>query len=184
MKSPHEIDVTPFSFSAELCEENITVDTELIRLTPYGVSLNTDPNRPTLLFKDESGKFILPVSINSLEAGVTLSQSAQTLVPLTPHKFSSWLMNSLNIQISKVVFVEIKGSFQFVRLYLDNHPSYGSVKLRAEEVISLCLHMNAEFYASKKYIEKSKTLLLEIGSLKEGVKINPQMFEKNTPYVQ
>jgi bifunctional DNase/RNase len=184
LKSPHEIDITPVTFSSDMFEENKIKDEDLIKLSPYGVSLNTDPNRPTMLFKDESGKYVLPVCINSLEAGVTLSQSTQTLVPITPHKFTGWLMNTLNIQIAKVIFVEIKGSFQYVRVFLEGHPNYGSVKMRAEEVISMCLHMNADFFATKTFIERSKKLSVELGNLKEGIRVNPHLFVKNTPYMQ
>lgn len=153
----------PLKFSSEHFEENKINDEDLIRLHPYGMTVAAEFQRPVLLMKDDSGKHVLPVAINPIEAGVTLSQSNPSISPVTMHKFSEVLMDSLSIKITRCVFVEIRGAHQFVRLYLENHPKYGSLKLKAEECMSLCLHMGVEFYATSQFMNKSKILTAESG---------------------
>jgi hypothetical protein len=155
---------------------------DMVRLKPYGVSLLPDPNRPILLLKDDSGGHTLPVNINPLEAGVALTQFNKSGVPVTPHKVTEVLLQSLDIRIEKCVFVEIKTNFQYVRLYLKNHPHLKSMKLRAEEVMSLCLHLNVDIYATPEFMLASREL-----NLKLNVQIQSQTLmreNKGQGYIQ
>lgn len=171
-------------FSSQHHEENRYKDEDLIKLKPYGISLTTDPQRPTLLLRDETGTHVLPVNLSPLEAGVTLAQSAKTQAPVTPHRVTEWLLDTLQIQISRCVFVEIKGAQQYVRLHFENHPSHGSLKLRADEVMSLVLHLNVEIFATQELMRKSKLLSAEIETLEQALKVSPSLLARPHEYIQ
>ena len=156
---------------------------DLILLKPYGLSLTNDAERPFLILKDDTGEFVLPVAINPLEAGVTLTQSSQAATPVSLHKFSEKLLRSLDIQLERCVFVEIKGVHQFVRVYMTKHPIYQSMKFRADEVMSLCIHQKIPLLATKSYIDKSKIMSAEIVGIAKGLSENPASLQRHHAYL-
>lgn len=172
-----------FVFSSEHFEEHRLNDDDLIQLEPYGISLTQDPTRPMFLLKAVTNEQILPVPINPLEAGVTLSQSTKTTLPTTPHKVTELLLETLNIKISRCVFVEIKGHHQYVRLYLDNHPTHGSLKARADEAMSLCLHLGTEFYATANFMRRSRVMNAEIDGLQKDLSQNANVLQRTHEYL-
>lgn len=176
--------LTPqFSFAAPQEDEEIFHQKDLIQLHPFGMSVNVDNTRPFLLLKDQAHEHTLPVAINALEAGVTLSQANKSVAPLTPHRFTSLLMESLGIVALQCVFIQIKGVHQFVRIYLKGHPHQNSIKLRADEAMSLCLYLGIPIFATKSFIGRSKLMTAEIQGLSQGIQMNPRMMEKTSPYV-
>lgn len=152
----------PMNFSHSQEEEITFHQEELIQLFPFGVSLATDDSRPILLLKDEKCIHTLPVALNTLEAGVTLSQANKSVAPVTPHKFTELLMASMGVKAVQCVFVQIKGAHQFVRIYLSGHPGQNSIKLRADEAMSLCLHLGIPIFATLSFIGQSKVMTAEI----------------------
>lgn len=170
-------------FSGDFPETGALADKELIRLKPYGLSVSTDFARPFLLLKDDDHKLTLPVAVNPLEAGVALSQANRSVAPTTPHRFTELLLESLKMEIEKCVFVEIKGHFQYVRLFLKNHPNQDSLKVRADEVMSLCLHLDIPIYATKEYIEKSRVMNIEMDEVSAGIKAHPSILQKGHAYI-
>ena len=170
-------------FTESTNEEETFHQKDLIRLEVYGLTLNTDPQHPILILKDKTERYVLSVMINPLEAGVTLTQSNKSIAPVTPHRFANELLSSLDIEILQCVFVQIKGTHQYVRIYLKGHPKLNSLKLRADEVMSLVLHLNVPLFASKKFIEKSKVLSARIAGIVENNIQNRMMTHKNQSYV-
>lgn len=162
-----------FLFSKSQDERVDFEEKDLIRLMPYGLSLTNDTTRPFLILQDEDKKYSLPVAINQLEAGVTLTQSAHSAEPLTTHTFSEKLLESLDIELERCVFVEIKGVHQFVRLYMKNHPRYHSMKFRADAVMSLCIHLKTPIYATQNFINRSKIMSAEMAGTARGLADNP-----------
>jgi bifunctional DNase/RNase len=173
-----------FRFSSDFYEENRIRDEDLIKLIPYGISLTQDPSRPTLLLRDEKNEHSLPVPLSPVEAGVTLHQSNKSALPSNTHKVTELLLETLNIKIHRCVFVEIRNQAQFVRLFLENHPSHGSLKVRADEAMSLCLQLNVEIFATPSFMAKSRVLNVEIEGLKQGLKLNPGVLVKHHQYIQ
>lgn len=172
-----------FLFSKPQEERVDFEDKDLIELKPYGLSLSNDASRPFLILKDQSSDFTLPVGINQLEAGVTLTQSAHSAPPVTLHKFSESLIKSLDIRIERCVFVEIKGLHQYVRIYMQGHPSNSSLKFRADEVMSLCIHLKIPIYATKNYISRSKIMNAEMVGIAKGLEENPMALIKPHTYL-
>lgn len=145
-------------FQSQDHEEEVFHERDLIRLFPYGLNLTSDMARPFLLMRDETHEHTLPVAVNPLEAGITLNQSTKSVTPSTPHRFSAHLLESLGIKIQQCVFVEIKGVHQYVRLYLSGHPLTNSIKVQADEAMSLCLYLEVPIFATKAFISKSRVL--------------------------
>lgn len=143
-------------------EDEVFHQDDLVRLFPYGLSVTTEASRPMLLLKDETYQLTLPVALSPIEAGVALSQNNKTTVMSTPHRFTEILLKSLNIEIKQAVFVEIRGAHQYLRLYLSGHAEMNSVKIRADEVMSLCLHLNVPLFATKKFIGRSQVMSAEM----------------------
>src|SRR6476620_8326891 len=83
-------------------EERVDFDEkDLIELFPFGLSLTNDSTRPFMILKDKQQEVSLPVAINQIEAGVTLTQSATSTVPVSLHRFSESLLESLNIKLER-----------------------------------------------------------------------------------
>lgn len=176
--------ISPDFFFSKPQDEKVNFDeNDLVELKPYGLSLSNDASRPFLILKDFSGQYTLPVGINQLEAGVTLTQSANSAMPVTLHKFSESLIQSLDIKLERCVFVEIKGLHQYVRVYMSGHPNYHSLKFRADEVMSLCIHLKVPLYATKTYINRSKVMNAEMVGIARGIAENPLALVKHHNYL-
>lgn len=165
-------------------DENVNFEEkDLVELFAYGLSLANDATRPFMLLKDKSGDLTLPVPINQLEAGVTLTQSANAVEPVTTHRFSERLLDSLDIQLERCVFVEIKGIHQYARIYMKGHSQYQSLKFRADEIMSLCIHLKVPIFATKNFIIRSKHMSAEIVTLAQVAAQNPLALAKTHNYL-
>jgi bifunctional DNase/RNase len=180
----NKINFTADILFAKPQDERVDFDEkDLIELFPFGLSLANDSTRPFMILKDKQQEMTLPVALNQIEAGVTLSQSSHSMVPVSLHTFSERLLESLNIKIDRCVFVEIKGVHQYVRLYMSGHSQYHSMKFRADEVMSLCFHLKIPIFATKNFINRSKIMSAEIVILAEGAQNNPLVLTKNHNYL-
>jgi bifunctional DNase/RNase len=173
---------TKFIFAQESLEEETFHQNDLVQLFPYGLSVDGDVTRPFLLLKDEGHHHTLPVAVSPIDAGVTLSQSDKMNVPSSPHAFTSTLLQSLGIEIKQAVFVEIKGSSQYLRLYLSGHPKMSSVKMRADEAMSLCMFLEVPLFATKKFISLSRVMSTEVESGAQKLN-NLGIFDKGSGYL-
>ncbi len=182
LKSPQNL-VADILFSKPQDENVNFEEKDLVELFPYGLSLSNDASRPFMLLKDKSGDLTLPVPINQLEAGVTLTQSAHAVEPVTTHRFSERLLDSLDIKLERCVFVEIKGIHQYARIYMKGHSQYQSLKFRADEIMSLCIHLKVPIYATVNYINRSKHMSAEIVNLAQVVAQHPLAIAKTHTYL-
>lgn len=164
-------------------EEEIFHQSDLIELKPYGLSVAPQLDRPFLLLKSDKNEHVLPVFLNPLEAGVTLTQSNRSVTPLTPHRFARELLKTLEIQIVQMVFVQIKGAHQFVRVYMQGHPHLNSIKMRADEVMSLILEMNVPIFATAAHIQNAKILNAQLEAFSQDFIKKATVEQKNQPYI-
>jgi len=173
---------------------DVSDDKKLIPLKPFGMQLSADGMRPMLLLKDASGELTLPVPLNPLEAGVTLTQSNKSITPTTPHRVTELLLEGLNLKVETCVFTEIKGLRQYVRLQIQSSiPANGEMDLansslkylrvRAEEAMSFCLHFNVPMFATRNYIARSRTLSIELEGVTKGVQANPELMDKQHKFM-
>ncbi len=156
----------------------------LIRLQAYAMTVTGDGHRPMLLLKDESGEFTLPVPLSPLEAGVTLTQSNKMAPPTTPHRVAELLLKSMGTTIQRCVFKEIKHGHQWVELELSNHPlQHKTLSVRADESLSLCLHLDVPIFASREFINSARHYVADLRSQTPDLIINPKILERPHPYV-
>ena len=163
-------------------EEEVFHQKDLIQLFPFGISLTTDVARPFLLLKDKEQTQTLPVALSPLEAGITLGQNNTQALSASPHRFTQILLESLSIKPAQAVFVEIKGVHQYLRIYLSGHPALNSVKVRADEAMSLCLHLGIPLFATANFINQSKLLNAQIDGLTEGLIRNQKILTKHNSH--
>lgn len=173
---------TQIVFASQSTDEETFHQDDLVRLYPYGLSITTDPMRPFLLLKDEGHQMTLPVAVSPIEAGVAMAQSSKEALQASPHRFTLELLQSMDIEIKQAVFVEVKNSSQYVRLYLSGHPKMNSIKLRADEAMSLCLYLETPLYATKSIIGKSRIMSTEIESSAQRMS-GLGLHEKNGRYL-
>lgn len=168
-----------FIFSKPQDERVDFEEKDLIELKPYGLSLSNDTSRPFLILKDDTGLYTLPVGISQIEAGVAITQSSSMHAQMTPHKFSELLLKSLDIKVERCVFTEIKGLHQYVRVYMTGHSKYQSLKLKADEAMSLCIYLKVPLFATQSFIQKSKIMTAEMTELSKSVLTRPEFSGKN-----
>lgn len=165
----------------EFVEHKISEE-NLIQLKVFGVSIHQQPDRPILILKDDRGEYSLAVGLTPIETGVLLQQSNKSSVS-SPHKFTELLLQSLNIKIEKAIFESIKDHQQFVRLFLEGHPSQGSIRVKAEEAMSLCVQLDVPIFATRKYIQKSRVMAAQTENLLQGIAQSSAILPKNHEYL-
>jgi|GEM_PF-6782994 len=136
--------------------EKNQAESNWIRMKPYGVQISPDGERPLLLLKDQSQELVLPVRMSPLEAGVAITQSNPSVVPTSPHGVAQSLLTALGLNFSKAMFTEIRGSHQYLLLVLQGSSELKNLRVRADEAMSFCLHLQIPLYATRAFIEHSK----------------------------
>lgn len=171
-------------FSNQSSEEEVFHQKDLIQLYPFGVSITPDLLNPYILLKDKALDLTMPVSIHPIEASSVLNLGNKTQVPYNPHFFLGELLGSLDIKILQCVFVQLKGTKQFVRLYFQGHQKLNSIKLQADYAISLCISLNIPIFATKNFINQSKLLNAQVEGVTKGLIENQKILLKNSNYLQ
>lgn len=171
--------------NSDYFEENGFEKKDLVKLEPVGIQISADIQRPMLILKDKLEKYVLPVYLNPLEAGVSLGQGQIQLQTNSggPHHVTGLIFQSLGLKIEKCIFVEIVNQKQFVRLYFENHPSHGSMKVKAEEAMSLCLHLKVPFYAPKEVVNKAKVMTAEVDLVSKSLNLHPDSLIRHHEYL-
>lgn len=137
-------------------EETSFHSKDLIELFPLGLSFAHDLKKPFLLLRDAKNELTLSAALTPLEAGVFLAQNQNPAH--SPHGFLDRILKSFGIQLRQCVFVQIQSQTQLVRVYFTGHPQMNSLKLRADEALSLCLHYKVPIYATREFIQKSSLM--------------------------
>ena len=171
-------------FSSSTEEEEVFHQDDLIQLFPFGVSLTPDLMNPFVLLKDKSLDLTMPVAIHPIEASSVLNFGNKQNKPYNPHQFLRQVLESLDIKMLQCVFVQIQGAKQWVRIYFQGHHKLNSIKIQADQALSLCISMNVPIYATKKMINQSKLLSAQIDGVSKGLLDNQKLMVKNSSYLQ
>jgi uncharacterized protein len=154
-----------------------------LKLIPYGIQMSADGALPILLLKDEKGLNTMPVALNHLEAGITLTQSNKAIAPTTAHRVTEVLLHALDVKIEKCVFADMKGAHQYVHLQLIGHPSVPFIRVRADEAISLCLHLNVPFFATVQHMNQARVMSSEHSEQMKVIMANPDHQVRHHKYM-
>lgn len=156
----------------------------LVQLFPFAMTVTGDGQRPLLLMKDSSHELTLAIPLNPIEAGITLTQSNKMAAPSSPHRVTELLLKSMGLKIKRCLFSEIRTGQLWVQLELENHPlNQQALFIRADESMSLCLHLEVPVFASREFILKSRVYSGEFRSQSREMVLNPKILEKPHPYV-
>lgn len=157
-KRPAKIKMPPALRSSGLGSDDQTTSKseEWVELFPYGLAVGTLETRPVFLFRDESQDLVLPVWLKQKEAMDTLASAYGSTG--SPHKGTEKIFGGLGIGIEKCQFTHLQGSTQFVELKLVQKEVPFIVKGRASDLLSLCLHQKAKFFAQKDFIHMSRNI--------------------------
>lgn len=164
-------------------DEIVFHENDLIQVTPYGINLAEGVHRPFLILKDKAQSLSLPVAINPLEAGIILSYLNRTTPESSPHSFLAQYLKLSQVTLLRAVFVQIKGTHQYVRIYLQGLPQVNSIKVRADEAMSLCIYFNIPIFSTIDFINASKVMSVEMEKSMKMMQITPEIHKKTTHYL-
>ena len=136
--------------------------TDWIEMFPFGVALGASQTRPVMIFKDKTGKKVLPVWLSAIDAGIAVSQSSGERV-VSPHEISCSIFNALGVSLEKCLFKLVKNNHQYVEIHISGSRKLKNIEARASDAISFCLRSGCRFFATVDYIEKSRVLEDEQG---------------------
>ncbi len=170
----------------ETQEEESFHQNDLIHMLPYGVSVAPDLRNTFFFLKDKTQNLTLPVMVNPVEASLILAQLnlAPDMQLAQPHRAMAVMLSTLGVELRQCVFVQTKGTRQLVRLYFTGSKSASSIKLYADQAMSLCIALRVPIYATLDFIHKSKVVHVQGDPLAKNLIENQKLLLKNTTYLQ
>lgn len=166
--------------------EDVFHQRDLIQLFPYGVSVAADLKNTFFFLKDQSQKITMSVLVNPVEAGLILANLnlASEVVNSQPHGVLQQVLELMDIHILQCVFVQIKGNRQWVRLYLNGLPKAHSLKVPADQAMSLCIALKVPIFATQSFINQSKVIQVQIEGLTKNLIQNQNLLLKKSSQLQ
>lgn len=166
-------------------EESFHQD-DLIHMMPYGVSVAPDLKNTFFFLKDKTQNLTLPVMVNPVEASLILAQLnlAPDMQLAQPHRAMAVMLSTLGVELHQCVFVQTKSNRQLVRLYFSGHKSASSIKLYADQAMSLCIALRVPIYATLSFINKCKVVHVQVDGVTKNLIENQKLLLKNTTYLQ
>lgn len=167
-------------------EEEMFHQDDLILLLPYGISVAADLKNTFFFLKDKSLSKTLPVLVNPVEASLILAQlnTAPDVQLAQPNRVLAALLQTLGVALLQCVFVQTKGNRQLVRLYFSGHPTTSSIKIYADQAMSVCMSLRVPIYATSSFINQSKVVQVQMEGLTKNLIENQKLLLKNTTYLQ
>lgn len=179
------VEASAFRFN-DTTEEEIFHQDDLIPLFPFGVSLAPDLNDTFLFLKDKTQNLTLPVLVNPIEASLILAHLnvAADLQLIQPHSVLTTMLKTLGVGLLQCVFVQTKGTKQLVRLYFNGHPDANSIKVYADQAMSLCIALRVPVYATLNFINQSKVVQVQREGLTKNMIEKQKLLLKNSTFLQ
>lgn len=129
-----------------------------IEVFPYGVAYGGDRSRPLVLFKDETGRKVVPVWSSPVDAGIALFQNQFLSPAASPHALTWKILEPLGVALEMVRFSEVKGHHQYLDLVFSGHPKLSTIRQRADEALSFCLAAQTRFFCQEEFIMQSRVM--------------------------
>ncbi|MDB2426137.1 hypothetical protein N9W41_01180 [bacterium] len=149
-----------------------TLQDEWVEIFPYGVTIGADEQRPVLIFKDETQRYILPVWISYQDAQFCAGMSHRKIN--SPADISIKVLKGADIHLEKCLFTDLKGQHQVVELIFAGESKIKNMILQADDVMSFCLTAQAQFFCTKEHMKRSQKIDAEIQENVSIGRINPK----------
>jgi uncharacterized protein len=154
---------------------------DLVELKPLGMNMSGLTSKPVLLLKDVSGEITMPLPITNLDAGILMQQTGQGAVMASPHGITEEILKLVSLKIKRCVFTEYHQNHLYCVLEFFNKKE--SLKVKAEQAISLCLYLNVSLYATRDLIWKARQQSME-KSYQEELLLLQAGFSRHHQYLQ
>ncbi len=167
-------------------EEEVFHQDDLIPLFPFGVSVAPDLSDTFFFLKNKTQNLTLPVLVNPIEASLILAQLnvSVELQMVQPHSVLTTMLKTLGVGLLQCVFVQTKGNKQLVRLYFNGHRASNSIKVYADQAMSLCIAMRVPVYATLNFINQSKVVQVQVEGLTKNMIEKQKLLLKSSTYLQ
>ncbi|MGE3684565.1 MAG: bifunctional nuclease domain-containing protein [Bdellovibrionales bacterium] len=159
------------------------VTEDVIELEAAGLATGLDRARPVLLFREKGGESILPVWLSPLDAGIAVTQNHVQAFALSPHDVSLHAMKALGIRLESCHFIELKGNQQYIELKFAGSRRLKTLRVRADHAISFCLHAQARFFCSRKFLAECREVDAHIERLEVSLNHKPSVRKNTHPYL-
>lgn len=145
-----------------------------IEIFPYGFTMANGPVRPVLVFKDKTGRHVLPVWVHPLDATMAMHEHATT--PIEPHGATAAVMRIAGVEIESCEFDEVCGHRQYavVRFRSAQASEKAQVRVRADQAMSFCLALGARFFSSAEFMARCREIDGKLDGLAERIEAELQ----------
>lgn len=140
-----------------------------IEIFPYGFTMANGPSRPVLVFKDKTGRHVLPVWVHPLDATMALHEHAST--PIEPHGAAAALLSQAGITVESCEFDEVAGHRQYaaLRFRASQASENAQLRVRADQAMSFCLALGARFFSSPGFMARCRDINGKLDGLAERI---------------
>ena len=143
-----------------------------IEIFPYGVAMGADEERPVLIFKDETQRYVLPVWISAQDAQFCAGLSLRRVN--TPADVSLKVLHGADIALEKCLFTDLKGQHQIVELIFSGKSRLKNMVMQADDVMSFCLTAQTQFFCTPEHMKRSQRIDSEIQENVNIGRVNPR----------
>lgn len=150
---------------------------ERIQVFPHGLSLGGDKFRPSLIFKDKTERYVLPIWLDELNTKFLMAQSDAQVNPISPFTGTVKLLEGLDVKLRSVYFYDVRGQSQFALIEGMHGEKSFEFPCAVEEILGLVINAGCVFMTNENVIEKSRIMNLDLIIRNEHAGISHSMSE-------
>ena len=139
--------------------KKVVKDTEFIKVTVTGLTIDPFTNMPIIILKDDGEKNELPIWIGLIEASAIATELEKVDLsrPMT-HDLLKNILSELDIKVLRIEVNDLQDNTFFANIHLDTKGKGMVIDSRPSDAIALALRTNAPIYVSKHVMEKSRKI--------------------------
>ncbi|MBW2699837.1 MAG: bifunctional nuclease family protein [Deltaproteobacteria bacterium] len=144
---------------------NVTDPTpeDIVAMAVAGVTLDPNTNMPIIILKAHDDSVAIPIWIGLVEASAiaTELEGVQLTRPMT-HDLLKNLLVAVGAKLERVVVCDLKDNTFFATLHIKLGDESKELDSRPSDAIALALRAGAEIFVSRKVIDNSQQLDMEV----------------------
>lgn len=128
----------------------------LIPLKPFGIHMGSLRwGRPLLLLKDDSGQWLMPVPVQTIDVAHFMHQSGRASRWESPYIITQKILQVAGLTPAQVILDDVKDYSVMGRL--EWHQG-GHITAKAEHLLGLAMHLSLPIYSTAETIQKARQL--------------------------